>query len=148
MRTIEIQQDLDAPIDRVFALFADHGGYGRFRGIEAAELTREGVAEKNGKGAQRRIDLGAITLWEDIVGYEENALIEYRIVKAKPNVVYHELGRQHFERLPNDRTRVHWTSTFKFRLPIVGRFLEARAAAQFERAFETMLRTAETMAQA
>ncbi|MDH3623584.1 MAG: SRPBCC family protein [Myxococcales bacterium] len=148
MKTIEVQQDLEAPIERVFAIFADHGGYGRFRGIKAAELTREGTREKNGEGAQRKIELGSVTLWEDILAYEENALIEYRIVKAKPNLIHHELGRQRFERLPNGGTRVHWTSTFKFRIPVVGRFLEPRAAAQFQQAFAVMLRTVEKMARA
>ncbi|GAB4566178.1 MAG: hypothetical protein Tsb0020_17640 [Haliangiales bacterium] len=70
MVKVEVNELLAAPIDAVFERLVDHEGYASYAGVKSATLTRTGRDEPNGVGAQRRIALSAVVLWEDIVGFE------------------------------------------------------------------------------
>lgn len=146
MPTIEVVRELDAPLPALFEILSDHAGFSRFPGVAEAELTRPGLTERNGLGAQRRLKVGGSMVWEDIVGFERDRLIEYRIVKLRPNLIRHEIGRQRFEALPDGRTRVHWTSHFEPRIPLIGRWLLKPVEQQFAKGFAVMLRSAEKLA--
>jgi hypothetical protein len=142
---VEVEELLHAPIDAVFAQLVDHENYASFDGVSSSKLTRAGVGERNGVGAQRRVRLGAAVLWEDIVGFERPTLFEYRIVKMMPPLVRHVLGRVSLS-TTSDGTRVVWTTEFHVRVPLLGGVLERKFAAKFDSGFRGMLREMESRA--
>jgi hypothetical protein len=144
---IEVEELLHAPIDAVFEQLVDHENYASFDGVSSSTLTRTGERERNGVGAQRRVRLGAAVLWEDIVGFERPTLLEYRIVKMRPPLVRHVLGRVRLTKT-SEGTRVVWTSELEVLVPLVGRLLEPKIAAKFNAGFRAMLREMERRAKA
>ena len=138
---------MDVARDALFTVFADHEGYGRFRGVKKCVLIRPGRDERNGLGALRRVHLGGPTvLDEEIVAYDPPHSYEYRIVRARPLPVKHTLGRVELEALDANRTKVVWTSTFEIPIPIIGKAISERAAVQFTRAFEATILAAAALA--
>jgi uncharacterized protein YndB with AHSA1/START domain len=138
MVKVEVTELLAAPIDEVFDHLVDHENYASYAGILASTLTRVGHDERNGVGAQRRIRLAMAILWEDIVGFERPTCMEYRIVKMRPPLVRHLLGRVTLT--PDGAgTRVVWRSEFEVRIPVIGGLFEPKLYAQFTQAFSAML---------
>jgi hypothetical protein len=147
MATVRVERTVDVSRDALFAVFADHEGYGRFRGVKKCELIRPGRDERNGLGALRRVHLGGPTvLDEEIVAYDAPHSYEYRIVRARPLPVKHTLGRVELEALDANRTKVVWTSTFDIPIPIIGKAISERAAVQFTRAFDATILAAAALA--
>jgi hypothetical protein len=147
MVTVRVERTVDVARDSLFAVFADHEGYGRFRGVKKCELIRPGRDERNGLGALRRVHLGGPTvLDEEIVAYDAPHSYEYRIVRARPLPVKHTLGRVELEALDANRTKVVWTSTFDIPIPIIGKAISERAAVQFTRAFDATILAAAALA--
>lgn len=138
MTIVEVEKTLDAPIEGVYELLTDHANYDKFPGVQSSRLTREGTTERNGLGAQREIGLQGVMLWEDVVGFERPNLLEYRIVKIRPPLIKHVIGRVRLE-AQGEQTAVHWTSEFKVRIPILAHFLEPKLHANFTFAFGRML---------
>jgi hypothetical protein len=147
MVTVRVERTVDVARDSLFAVFADHEGYGRFRGVKKCELIRPGRDERNGLGALRRVHLGGPTvLDEEIVAYDAPHSYEYRIVRARPLPVKHTLGRVELEALDANRTKVVWTSTFDIPIPIIGKAISERVAVQFTRAFDATILAAAALA--
>ena len=147
MPTVRVEQTVDVARDALFAVFADHEGYGRFPGVKKCELIRPGRVERNGLGAVRRVHLGGPTvLDEEIIAYDAPNSYEYRIVRARPIPVKHTLGRMEFEALDVNRTKVVWTSTFEILIPIFGKAINARAAVEFTRGFKATIHAAAMLA--
>lgn len=140
MQTIDITETVALPIDRVFALLADHANYDRFPGITRSELLNEGEPAPNGLGAVRRVALGQVVLDEEITAFVPGKLLGYRVIASKPVQVDHEGGRIEMSAVP-EGTRVHWRSTFRLKIPLIGWFMTRRAARQFERGFRDVLRS-------
>ena len=147
MPTIRVEETVDVARDALFAVLTDHEGYGRFRGVQKCELIQTGRPERNGLGAVRRVYLGGPTvLDEEIVAYDAPSHYEYLIRRARPLRIRHTLGRVELEALDANRTKVVWTSTFEFPLPILGRPIGKRVAAQMTRAFSATIHKAATLA--
>jgi carbon monoxide dehydrogenase subunit G len=147
MPTVRVEEIVDVAREAVFAVLTDHEGFGRFPGIKKCELIRAGDHERNGLGALRRVYLGGlVVLDEEIVAYDAPASYEYRIRQARPLRMLHELGRVELESLGAHRTKVVWTSTFRFPLPILGKTIGKRAAAQVTRGFSAAIRKSATLA--
>jgi hypothetical protein len=142
---IEVDELLRAPIEGVFEQLVDHENYASFDGVSSSTLTRVGVRERNGVGAQRRVRLGAAVLWEDIVGFERPTLFEYRIVKMMPPLVRHVLGRVSLSST-SEGTRVVWTSELEVRVRGVRWVVEPVLARKFDAGFRAMLREMERRA--
>lgn len=142
MVNIEVTRSLNAPIEDVFAMLTDHANYKQFRGIIDSELVREGRAEKNGLGAQRRIKAKGVEFYENVVGFERPVLFEYLIVKMSPPILKHLVGRVELSE-NNGKTDVRWVSESKVRIPLVGGFLGKRLAAEGHKAFDSILRSIE-----
>jgi len=143
MPTIRVEETVDASRDALFAVLTDHEGYGRFRGVQKCELIRTGRPERNGLGALRRVHLGgSVILDEEIVAYDAPNRYEYLIRRARPLPIRHTLGRVEFESLDTTRTKVFWTSTFEFPLPIIGRPIGKRVAARMTEAFRATIHKA------
>lgn len=145
MAMTTVRRLLDAPIDAVFEQISDHAGYAAIPGVKLAELTREGTTEPNGEGAQRHLKLDNAEVWEDIVGFTRPTLMEYRIVRMKPGILKHRLGRITLS-AQGEQTDVTWTSEFQVKFPLLGRLLEKRIDGLFQEQFNTMLTHAESRA--
>lgn len=147
MPTIRVEETVDVSRDALFAVLTDHEGYGRFRGVQKCELIRTGRPERNGLGALRRVHLGGpAVLDEEIVAYDAPNGYEYLIRRARPLRIRHTLGRVELEALHANRTKVVWTSTFEFPLPVIGKPIGKRVAAQMTRAFRATIHQAAALA--
>lgn len=146
MISIQVSKTLNAPIERVFDILTDHAGYSRFHGVDESELVREGHPDRNGVGAQRRLRIGRTRVVEDIVGYRRPELLEYRITRMQPRIVDHRIGRIRLKDKGDGRTDVTWTSEGRVTIPLLGRLLGPKIAAQFERGFHGMLNDIERLA--
>lgn len=146
MPTIRVEETVDVARDALFAVLTDHEGYGRFPGVDKCELIRTGQAERNGLGALRRVFSGPLVLDEEIVVYDAPQAFEYLIRRARPLPVRHTHGRVEFEAIDATQTRVVWTSTFEIPLPLVGKAIGRRAAAQMTRGFSRAIHAAAALA--
>lgn len=138
MQHVRVEKILKKPIEAVFECLADHEGYARFPGVSKSTLLQPGHSEKNGVGAKRRIKAGAATIDEDIVGFERPTLLEYRITRAFPLIIDHQLGRVTLEAHPQG-TKAVWTSDFRVPVPLLGGLLEKLLVKEFNKGFAAML---------
>ena len=131
MKTITVQRTLQAPIDRVFDVLADHANYKSFPGIKDSKLVREGKTERNGVGAVREIDAGKAWFQEEITAYERPRRLDYLIVKSRPPLE-HQGGSVRLEPTGAGCT-VTWTTTVGVKLPLIGGLLDRLLMPQLER---------------
>jgi len=143
MRTIRVERTVDAPIEAVFEVLADHANYDRFGGIRRAELIRPGAKDRNGVGALRRITIGPLSFEEEITAYEPPTRLDYLIVKL--NAPYdHKGGSVRLESSDGAATHAVWTSEYEIPVPLVGGLAERAFALFFSRGFgATLERTGE-----
>ena len=140
MTEIKLVVELDAPLEGLFDVMADHARYDRFRPISSSELLREGDEEVNGVGAVRRLRARFMRFDEEVTAYERPSRLDYLILNV--NIpLQHEGGSIRFEQA-GTRTRVEWTSTFRITVPLLGGPLGAAGGAALKRSFRQMLEDA------
>lgn len=144
MNRIEVKRTINAPAAKVFAEIANHEGYERFSGVDKAELIRKGENGGNGLGAVRRLKLGAISLDEEILSFEESKLMEYRITRMKPKLFNHILGRVELNEVDGNTT-VIWSSEYQVPLPVIGGRIEKLLAKPLSGGFAGMLKAIDTL---
>lgn len=145
MQTIRVKKTVEAPIGDVFEAFSDHEALALLPIVRSARVTRKGEVEKNGLGAIREVDGGVLWLREEITKFERPRLMEYKIVKSRPQTT-HELGRVEFFENAAGGTEVVWTTTFGIPIPVVGAVAELGFRAAFEVIFRLVLRMVERQA--
>ncbi|MEQ9546166.1 MAG: SRPBCC family protein [Marinobacter sp.] len=123
MYTIEIDETFDVPRNRVFALFADHGRFGKLLGAPVKRIQDSDQADPNGIGSVRKIGIGPLSLEETVIGFEPDSLIEYTITSMSP--IRNHMGRIRFEDSGERGTRVNYTITFEDIVPFTGRVVSA-----------------------
>jgi hypothetical protein len=116
--TIEIDETFDLPRHQVFALFADHGRFGRLLGAPVKRIRDSDQADPNGIGSVRWIGLGPLGIEETVTGFEPESLIEYAITSFSP--LKNHVGRIRFNSPSEDQTRVHYTVQFEAAIPLTG----------------------------
>jgi len=146
MRTLTVAQTIPAPIDEVFDVYTEHEKLSGVLGVRSCKLTREGDTEKNGLGAIRELDCGAIWLREEITGFDRPRRMEYRITKSRPRS-NHEYGQVDFVETPGGTT-VTWSTRFGVRAPGIGKLVEPGFAIGFGIAFRMVLRNVAQRVQA
>jgi carbon monoxide dehydrogenase subunit G len=145
MAEINLERELDAPIEHVFDILSDHAAYAEnFRGISSSSLSREGETERNGLGAMRKIASGPLRFSEEITAFERPTRMDYLIREV--NIPFeHHGGSIRLEEVAG-RTRVRWVSRFTFRGGLAGRPLGALGAAVFTKSFSDVLKQTEALA--
>ena len=138
MQKIVVERTINAPIEQVFDLLSDHANYKEFEGIRDSWLVNEGTRERNGNGAVRRVDLGAVWFEEEISNFSRPTNMDYQIVRSRPPIE-HKSGRIRLEETEQG-TKVTWTSVFRIRIPLLGRILSPIAAKAGTKAFGSMLK--------
>jgi uncharacterized protein YndB with AHSA1/START domain len=137
METVVITRVINAPIERVFDVVADHANYAEFPGVTGSRLVREGHLQRNGVGAVREIESAGGWFQEEITAFEPPHRFEYRIVAARPELE-HRGGSMLLARTAGG-TSVTWTSTFHLRWPLIGGLATWLFAPLVGRAFGAML---------
>jgi hypothetical protein len=122
MFNIRVERVVKKNINDVFGILVEHEDYGQLPGIKSARLLESGRDERNGEGALREVDLGALVFKERITRFERPYQMNYRIESAKPLPVRHDLGEI---RLSEDGefTRVVWVSKGHIQIPLLGNLL-------------------------
>lgn len=141
MRTIVVKRTIKAPIEKVFDMISDHANYKDFPGVKDSELVKKGKPHKNGVGAVREIDTGAVWFQEQITAYERPTRLDYQIVKSRPPIE-HKGGSVKLEATA-DGTAVNWTTTLRIKIPLIGGLLTRVAAPRLEKAIGGMLKSVE-----
>jgi len=131
MENAIIKAYIHAPIERVWDIISDHEGYQEvFRVMTSCKLIKEGVDDRNGVGAVREILAGRVRFVEEILVFEAPNKIEYKIIECSLPFE-HKLGRiDLIDR--GEGTELHWVSTFRLKVPLIGGLLSrlARMATQ------------------
>ena len=119
MFDIYVERVIDKDINTVFEILADHEGSSQFRGVEDAKLLEPGTLERNGVGALRQIDLGAVKFVERITCFERPHRLDYMIEDSNPLPIKHEQGTINLHE-DNGATKVIWISKGTINIPILG----------------------------
>ncbi|MDN7672406.1 SRPBCC family protein [Burkholderia oklahomensis] len=115
---IEINEQFDAPVQRVFRFFSEHEKLKSIFAPAKIRRIRDGDPERNGVGSARQMRVpGAPPFVETVTAYRENQLIEYRITEGSP--LRDHLGVMKFLAVDGDRTRFHYVITFDGKVPLV-----------------------------
>jgi len=81
---VQVQRDLSAPVEEVFAHLAEHENLAALFGAKVKRLD-DGDTERNGVGSRRELKVGPTPAFEETVTqYVPNELIEYKITKGSP----------------------------------------------------------------
>lgn len=113
MQSLHVDQIFNADAAAVFDVIADHAGYARLPGVRAAWLRAEGTPTANGVGAERVLQLPAVTIVERITEYEPGKSMAYQIIES-PLPIEHIGARLLLQPIEGGaRTRVHWTSRLR-----------------------------------
>lgn len=140
MHTLTVTKIIKAPIEDVFEAYTDHEKLSQVFGVRSCTLTRHGDTEKNGLGAVRELDCGAIWLREEITGFDRPHRMEYRIRASRPAST-HEYGQVDFIEIP-EGTKITWTTKFAVRVP-GGKLVDPAFGVAFGIAFRLVLRNVE-----
>ncbi|TEW99609.1 SRPBCC family protein [Acinetobacter baumannii] len=122
---INIIQEFDAPIDKVFAALSEHENLSKL--FAPAKVTRisNGKDARNGVGSARKMSIPFTPSFvETNLVYKENELIEYAITSGISPIKAHR-GVMQFTDLGNNRTRLNYTISFKGRVPFIGPIIKA-----------------------
>lgn len=113
---IEITQDFNLPVERVFTALADHNNLSNVFGIPVKRI-KDGYDDVNGVGSVRALGFAPLATEETVVDLEPNVSIDYEITKNGGPIQNHH-GRIDFEKTGRG-SRVTWTITFDS-FPVVG----------------------------
>ena len=141
MKTITVTRTINAPIEKVFDLLADHGNYKANFGVKDSKLIKEGKPDKNGLGAVRWINAGPIQFEEEITAWERPKRYDYLIIKCSAPLE-HQGGSLRFESV-GGATKVTWTSVMRVKVPVIGGLLTRIMVGKLGQAFGSMLKETE-----
>ena len=141
MKTVTVTRTINAPIEKVFDLLADHANYKANFGVKDSKLVKEGKPDRNGLGAVRWIDAGIMQFEEEVTHYDRPRRYDYLIIKCSAPLE-HQGGSLRFESV-GTATRVTWTSTMRVKVPLAGLLLTPILARRIGQAFGSMLKETE-----
>ncbi|WP_371195703.1 SRPBCC family protein [Glaciecola sp. SC05] len=138
---IQIQRQINKPIEEVFSAISDHANYDSFKGVDESRLIEEGADDKNGLGALREIVAGKSVLHERIVKFERPFQLGYLIEYSKPLPYQHELGLISLSETEGG-TLVKWESKGHINIPILGSwYFDKQIQKHGARAFGSILKS-------
>ena len=143
MFDIKVERIINKPIEAVFDLLADHEGYAKFKGVKAAKVIEPGQTEKNGLGALRYINLGAVNFDERITHFDRPNRLDYLIERSSPLPFKHQLGSITLSE-QQGATKVTWVSQGAIGIPLLGKlFLDKIFEKQGTIGFSSLLKQIE-----
>jgi uncharacterized protein YndB with AHSA1/START domain len=143
MYEIHVVTTIAAPPQKVFDAISDHEHFLGRPGM-ICHLVKEGVQNKNGRGAVREVATQGRIFTEEITAFDPPRHFEYVVRRmvdrhGKSARFLHDRGWLDFAP-SGPATRVDWHSRFEIPIPILGWFLERvlgkRAATGFRQLLE------------
>jgi uncharacterized protein YndB with AHSA1/START domain len=132
MQQVEVEQVVEAPVERVWARYTDHVSWTEWARMGRVRLEREGEPAPNGVGCVRAISNAGVAVYEEVLRFEPPHYLSYRVVRGGIPIVNH-LGEVSFE--PHRRgTRILWRCRFDSRIPGLGGAFRLLITAMFRRA--------------
>ena len=145
MHTIEVLDQIRAPIEQVFEALSDHERFFRGNGVRSCVVTTPGHTEKNGLGAVRTIHALGQRIVEEVVCFERPTRLEYVIRSAtmfgRELPMTHDLGWIELSE-GKGGTKVAWRSRFTVGVPLIGDHIARLVAPGAERAFRGLMKQA------
>ncbi|ENW96391.1 SRPBCC family protein [Acinetobacter sp. NIPH 298] len=124
MQQINITQEFNAPVEKVFATLSEHENLNKI--FAPAKVTRlsDGKDARNGVGSARKLSIPLTPSFvETNLVYVENERIEYAITSGIAPIKDHR-GVMIFTDLGNNRSRLDYTIMFKGRVPYIGAIIK------------------------
>ena len=106
MVEIEIHQHFSAPPARVFPVVTDHKRLEEWQKGTKVTIEKPGVPPPNGLGAVRKIAGGPLSVWEEVVRWEEPSAMDYRLIRGFP--LRDHLGELRFRPTPDGGTLLEY----------------------------------------
>jgi hypothetical protein len=133
---IEIQQDFDIPIARLFAYLSEHENLAAIFKPARIKRLSNGQGARNGVGSSRELRiLIAPPFVETVTAYRENELIEYRVTRGSP--LKNHLGSMRFA--PQGQgSRLHYTIEFEGAYPLVAEVIKPGLELAIRRGLKTL----------
>ncbi|MDD3763209.1 MAG: SRPBCC family protein [Nevskiales bacterium] len=113
---VRLHAHINAPVERVFAFFADHEKFATLFGGSCRRV-RDGEGDPNGLHSVRRMGPGPLAFDETITEFVPNERIAYQISRGGP--LKNHLGVIRFS-ATGDATDVDYVIRFDGKLPGVG----------------------------
>lgn len=142
MHEVHASRRFDAAPDTVFAALSEHAAFLSGAGLRC-RLLREGGTSRNGVGAVREVNAGALVFVEEVVAFEPPHRYDYVIRsltwrggRALP--VRHQRGWVECM-ADGGGTQVDWRSRFELALPVLGPLLAPVVAARVRAGFAQLL---------
>ncbi|MGO4617048.1 SRPBCC family protein [Nocardia sp. 2YAB30] len=120
MASTTVDAVIAAPRDVVYRLFADRESINPYLPVQV-KLTKPGLTEREGVGAQHMFGLGPLGITEEITKLVPGERMEYRIIKGAP--VKRHVGIVTFADTDNG-TLVSYTMQSDPKLPVPAKVLE------------------------
>lgn len=118
---------VNAPVEKVFRFFANHADFTRLFGATSCEVIKKSHDGANGLGSVRRIKQGGLSFDEEIVVFEPNQRIEYKIVRYGLLPMRQHHGVIQFKSR-NGGTQVFYTIRYEGLFPLVGELINRSIA--------------------
>lgn len=116
--TIQLQQEFNAPIEKVWEDFSSHENFGNIMGQAILRIVDSTDVENiNGVGSVRKIMLPLLPFEETIIKSVKHSCIEYKISKGTPLSYHH--GSMVFNTLPNGNTSLDYTIQLGTNIPLI-----------------------------
>lgn len=143
MKEVCVTHDFNHGMEKVFAGISHHVEFLSTSNIQC-RLLRTGEPDPNGLGALREVRKGSILFEEAINAFEPPHAYEYRILSLRGpfNIklpFHHEHGRLEMHEI-DGKTRLVWTSRFRFSVPFFGSWIERKLASSISESFLFFLR--------
>lgn len=126
---VRIHENIDAPVEQVFAFFADHQNFARLFGGGCTRV-KDGAGDVNGLGSVRRIGPGPLSFDETIVAFEPGKRIDYQITRGSP--LKNHLGTLKFQSAGRS-TRLDYVIRFDGKFPLIGGLVAKALAAAWRK---------------
>ena len=116
---IEMHQEFNAPVSKVWADMSDHVSMGKIMGQKFTVLKKgNDPNEPNGVGSVRRINIPVFGFEETVMKAEKEKVIEYTITKGTP--LNHHYGTMHFKSLGDNKSSLDYTIELGSKIPFLG----------------------------
>ncbi|HEY1077851.1 MAG TPA: SRPBCC family protein [Fontimonas sp.] len=121
LQQIQNHATVHAPVDAVFAFFADHEKFVTLLGARCRRV-KDGEDDPNGLGSVRRFASGPLAFEETIVTFKRNQQIEYAITRGSP--VKNHRGTINFKSV-DGATVIDYSIRLEGKLPLIGPIVAA-----------------------
>lgn len=138
MITAKFSTQIAASPEKIWAELIDYEGYSKLPKIQSAKVTKKGNDHPAGLGAIREIKVDGITFVEEIVEFEQNRTLGYKIIACKPLPFEHDFGRMTLSEQGNV-THVNWETRFRIPIPLVGGVITRLIKIPMGRTFQGIL---------